>query len=201
MATLEHIKELRNRTGCGMVDCKEALAEAARLSDGQGDDIEKAIEVLRKKGVVKAAKKADRDTSEGAIGSYVHSNGKIAVLVSILCETDFVARNEKFQALARDVAMHIAASDPVVVSPDDVPEDLITKERAIAEEQAKEGDKPAEIQEKIIEGKLKSFREERALLTQPFVKEPGKSVQDLVNEAIQELGENISIKEFTRISI
>ena len=194
MATLEHIKELRNRTGCGMVDCKEALAEA-------GDDIEKAIEVLRKKGVVKAAKKADRDTSEGAIGSYVHSNGKIAVLVSILCETDFVARNEKFQALARDVAMHIAASDPVVVSPDDVPEELVTKERAIAEEQAKEGDKPAEIQDKIIEGKLKSFREERALLTQPFVKEPGKTVQDLVNEAIQELGENISVNEFTRISI
>ena len=194
MATLEHIKELRNRTGCGMVDCKEALAEA-------GDDIDQAIDVLRKKGVVKAAKKADRDTSEGAIGSYVHSNGKIAVLVSVLCETDFVARNEKFQALAQDIAMHIAATDPVVVSPDDVPEDLIAKERAVAQEQAKEGNKPAEIQEKIIEGKLNSFRAERALLTQPFVKEPGKTVHDLVNESVQELGENITIKEFTRLAI
>jgi len=191
---MDQVKELRTRTGCGIVDCKEALAEA-------GDDIDKAIEGLRKKGVIKAAKKADRETSEGAIGTYLHSNGKIAVLVSVLCETDFVARNEKFQELTRDIAMHIAATDPVVVSPEDVPEDLVAAERAIAEVQAKEGNKPAEIQEKIITGKLDSFKQERALMTQPFVKDPSKTIQELLNGAIQELGENISVNEFTRLSI
>lgn len=194
MATMEQIKELRVRTGCGVVECKAALAEA-------GDDLEGAITVLRKKGVVKAAKKADRATGEGVIAAYVHGNGKVAVMVALLCETDFVARNERFQALAKDIALHIAAMDPAIVKPDDMPAEAVAAERAIALEQAAAGGKPAAIQEKIVAGKLKSFAEERALLTQPFVKDSTKTVQDLITAAIHELGENISVKEFKRLTI
>lgn len=194
MATPAQVKELRRLTGCGIVECSEALKEA-------GDDVELAITLLRKKGVVKAAKKADRDTSEGIIASYVHTNGKIAVLVTLLCETDFVARNEVFQELAKNIALHIAAMAPLVVSPDDVGAAELAVERDIALEQAKNSGKPAEIQEKIVEGKLQAFRKERALLTQPFVKEPGKTIEQLIHVAIQELGENITVKEFARLSI
>jgi len=194
MKTFESVKELRARTGCGIVDCKEALEEA------QGD-LDNAVVVLRKKGVVKAAKKSERDTNEGVVSSYVHSNNKVAVLVSLLCETDFVARNEKFQSLAHDIALHIAATDPLVVSPEDIDEETIEAERAVALEQAKEGNKPEEIQKKIVEGKLNSFKEERALLTQPFVKDPSKKVEDLLKDAVGELGENISIGEFSRIQL
>lgn len=191
---MEQIKELRRRTGGGIVECREALLEA-------GDNIEKAIEVLRKKGIVKVAKKAGRDTREGVIASYVHTNGKIAVLVCVLCETDFVARNDKFKALAHDIALHIAAAEPVVVKPEDVSEDLIAIERNIAVEQAKKGNKPAAIQEKIIQGKLQSFREEKALLSQPFVKDPSITITELINRAVGELGENISVSEFARLSL
>jgi elongation factor Ts len=194
MATLDQVKELRNRTGCGIVDCKQALDESK-------GDVEEAINILRKKGVAKAAKKADRDTREGTIASYVHSNGKIATLVSVLCETDFVARNQRFQQLARDIAMHIAATDPVVVHSGDMPAEAIEAERAIAIEQAKNSNKPPEIQAKIVDGKLKAFAEERALMSQPFVKDPSKTIQQLVNEAIQELGENISVGDFHRLSV
>ena len=194
MATPEQVKELRAQTGCGIVECKEALEEA-------GGNVDEAVAILRKKGAVKAAKKSDRDTSEGVIASYVHTNGKVAVLVSLLCETDFVARNETFQELAKNIALHVAAMEPVVVSPDDMPEDAVAAEREIALEQAKASDKPADIQEKIVEGKLKSFREERALLTQAFVKEPDKTIEQLIQAAIQELGENITVKEFARLSI
>lgn len=194
MATLEQIKELRERTGCGIVDCKEVLAEA-------GDDLEAAITLLRKRGVIKAAKKADRATSEGVIASYIHGNGKIAVLVSVVCETDFVARNATFQQLAKDIAMHIAAADPLVVKAEDMPKDEVEKERAIALDQAKTSGKPEAIQEKIVEGKLKSFAQERALLTQPFVKDPNLTVGDLIHQAIQELGENITVREFARLTI
>ncbi len=194
MAIMEQIKELRRRTGGGIVECREALLEA-------GDNIEKAIEVLRKKGIVKVAKKAGRDTREGVIASYVHTNGKIAVLVCVLCETDFVARNDKFKALAHDIALHIAAAEPVVVKPEDVSEDLIAIERNIAVEQAKKGNKPAAIQEKIIQGKLQSFREEKALLSQPFVKDPSITITELINRAVGELGENISVSEFARLSL
>lgn len=194
MATPAQVKELRRLTGCGIVECSEALKEA-------GDDIEQAITLLRKKGVVKAAKKADRDTFEGIIASYVHTNGKIAVLVTLLCETDFVARNEVFQELAKNIALHIAAMAPLVVSPDDVGAAELAVERDIALEQAKNSGKPAEIQEKIVEGKLQAFRKERALLTQPFVKEPAKTIEQLIYVAIQELGENITVKEFARLSI
>lgn len=192
--TLEQIKELRARTGAGVVDVKAALAESK-------GDIESAIAILRKKGKASAAKKASRATREGFVGSYIHSNHKIAVLVSVLCETDFVARSDRFRALARDIAMHIAAADPLVVSPDDVPESEVEAERQIALEQAAAKDKPKEIQEKIVAGKLKKFREEKALLTQPFVKDPSKTIADIIHEAVGELGENITVGEFKRILI
>jgi elongation factor Ts len=192
--TTEQIKELRARTGAGIVDSKQALQESA-------GNIEEAITLLRKKGKASAAKKAQRQTKEGVIGNYIHSNQKVGVMVSLLCETDFVARNAKFQELARNIALHIAASDPSVVSPEDVPEDEVAKERAIAEDQAQATGKPAAIQTKMIEGKLKKFREERALLTQPYVKDPNKTVGDLLHEAISEIGENITIGEFKRLAI
>jgi len=188
------IKELRERTGCGIMDCKEALKESK-------NDIEKAILVLRKKGKAQAEKKASRETKEGLVVSYVHSNNRIGVVVSLLCETDFVARNEKFQELAHNIALHIAAMDPVAVSPEDVPEEAVVEEKEIAEEQAEASGKPDEIKEKMVEGKLKKFKEERSLLTQAYVKDQAKTVQDIVNEAIAELGENISIGQFTRLAI
>ncbi len=191
---LDLIKELRARTGGGIVEVKEALTEAK-------GDLEVAIALLRKKGVIKAAKKADRTTGEGVVASYIHSNNKLGVLVSIRCETDFVARNEKFQELARNIALHIAAADPVAVSPSDIDPALVSAEREIALDQLKSSDKPAAIQEKIVAGKLKAFTEERALLTQVYVKDPSKKVQDLVTEAIQELGENITVSTFARLSI
>lgn len=193
-ATLEQIKELRNRTGAGVVDVKAALDETS----GNIDD---AIAVLRKKGITKAAKKADRSTGEGYIASYVHGNGKIAVLVALACETDFVARNEKFQEVAKDIALHIAASDPQVINPDDVPVEAVEAEKQIALADENMAKKPADIQEKIIEGKLKKFKEDKALMTQVFVKDSNKTIQDVINEAIHELGENISVADFKRLSI
>ncbi len=192
--TMEQIKELRTRTGAGVVDAKEAL----EASDA---DMEKAIMWLREKGKAKAAKKAERATAEGTIGAYIHGNNKVAVLVSLLCETDFVARNEKFQELAKNIAMHIAATDPVVVKAEDVPEKELANEREVAEVQLKEEGKPADMIEKIVEGKLKKFAEERALLTQPYIKDPKKTIQALIEEAIHELGENITIAEFSRLVI
>ena len=192
--TMKQIKELRTRTGCGIVDCKEALEET-------GGDIDEAITVLRKKGKAQAAKKAQRDTREGVVASYIHSNSKIAVLVSLLCETDFVARNEKFQELAHNIAIHVAAMEPVAVRPEDISEEAVAEEQAIALDQAEKSGKPKEIQEKMIKGKLNKFRTERALLTQPFVKDPNKTIEDLIGEAVGELGENITIGEFTRLSI
>lgn len=192
--TMTQIKELRTRTGAGVVDVKSALAESK-------GDIEQAITILRKKGKASAAKKATREVKEGIVASYIHSNQKIAVLVSVLCETDFVARSPRFQQVARDIAMHIAAADPAVVSPDDVPEADVEAERQVALGQDAMKGKPAEIQEKILSGKLKKFREDRALLTQPFVKDPNKTVADLIHEAVGELGENITIGEFKRLTI
>jgi elongation factor Ts len=194
MATMEQIKDLRFRTGCGIVDCKEALQEA-------DDDMDQAIILLRKKGKAQAEKKASRETREGLVISYIHSNNKIGVLLTLLCETDFVARNEKFQELAHDIALHVAAMDPVAVSPDDIDSDMVEKERKLAQEQAVESGKPAEIQEKMVEGKIGKFKEERALVKQPFVKDPNKTIEDIINEAVGELGENISIGEFTRFVV
>ena len=194
MATMDQIKELRARTGCGVVDCKEALEEA-------GDDIEEAITILRKKGKAQVAKKASRDTREGVVMSYIHSNNKLGVIVTLLCETDFVARNSKFQDLARNIAMHIAAMDPLAVSPDDIDESLVEAELKLAQEQAAESGKPADIQTKMVEGKINKFKAERALLKQPFVKDPTKTIEDIIQETVQEIGENITIGEFTRQAI
>ena len=192
--TLDQVKKLRQRTGCAILDCQKALTEADQ-------NIEQAILLLRKKGKAKASKKAERETHEGTIASYVHTNAKIAVLVSLLCETDFVARTDKFQELARNIALHIAATDPVAVLIEDIPAEEIEIEQTVAEEQAKESGKPDDIQAKMIEGKMKKFKEEKALLTQAYVKDPNKTIAGLVNEAIQELGENITIDQFTRLSI
>jgi elongation factor Ts len=191
---LDLVKELRARTGCGIVECKEALTQAS-------DDLEAAITWLRKKGVIKAAKKAGRTTGEGIVASYIHGNKKLGVIVALRCETDFVARNEKFQELARNIALHIAATDPIAVSPTDIDPALVEAERAIALDQVGKSGKPPAIQEKIITGKIKAFTEERALLTQPYVKDPSKKVQDLITVAIQELGENITVSAFSRLTI
>lgn len=192
--SLDTIKELRAQTGAGVVDAKDALTE----SNG---DIPKAITWLREKGKASAAKKSSRQTKEGVIGYYIHSNNKIASMVAVACETDFVARTEKFQALAKNIALHIAASDPLVISPDDVPSDEVKAEKSIALKQFEGQKKPQEILDKIVEGKLKKFREDRALLTQPYVKDNDKTVGDLLKEAIAELGENITINEFKRFSL
>lgn len=192
--TMEQIKDLRARTGAGVVDAKQALFE----SDG---DMEKAILWLREKGKATVAKKSARETNEGIVGVYVHSNKKLAVLVSLVCETDFVARNEKFQELAQNIAMHIAASDPLVVRPEDVSETDVAAEKEFALKQLESEGKPEAIREKIVEGKLKKFREDRALMTQVYVKNPKQTIEQLVSEAVQEIGENITVKEFKRLAI
>ncbi|MDP2848980.1 MAG: translation elongation factor Ts [Humidesulfovibrio sp.] len=186
------VKVLRERTGAGMMDCKKALVES-------GGDEEKAIAYLREKGLSKAAKKAGRATSQGIVGSYIHNNGKIGVMVELKCETDFVAKNEKFQAFARDLAMQIAATAPLCVSPEQVPADLLAKEREIFKNQAMEEGKPEAIAEKIVEGRLKKYYSEVCLLDQPFIKEDKKSIRDLLNELIAVLGENMQVGRFSRM--
>jgi elongation factor Ts len=193
MSTLDQIKKLREQTGAGIIEVKKALEEA------NGDE-DKAIELLRKAGQSKAVKKADREANEGIIGSYIHSNQKLGAMVKILCETDFVARNEDFQAFATDIAMHITAADPQCLRAEDVDENLVAKEREIWKEQLKEEGKPEEIMDKIMEGKENKFRAEVALLSQPFVKDPEKTVEDLLNETIAKIGEKIEIGEFARFS-
>lgn len=194
MSTLEQIKSLREQTGAGIIDVKKALDEAA------GDAV-KAVEILRKKGGDKALKKADRSASEGIIGTYVHSNQKIGAMVKILCETDFVARNDDFQAFARDIAMHITASAPECLVPEDVNAETIAKEREIWTEQLAQEGKTAEMTEKILVGKEKKYREEHALLTQPFVKDPDKTVGDLLNDIVIKIGEKIEIGQFERFAL
>lgn len=186
------VKALRDKTGAGMMDCKKALESA-------GGDMNKAVDWLREKGLAKAAKKAGRATSEGRIGSYVHSNGKIAVLVELKCETDFVARNEKFLGFAKDLAMQIAAAAPVCVSPDQVPAGLLERERAIYKAQALEEGKPEAIAEKIVDGRVKKFYQEACLLEQSFIKDDKVKIKDLLNELIAVLGENIQIGRFERM--
>lgn len=192
MATLEQIKNLRERTGAGVVDVKKALDEA-------GDDEAKAIDILRLKGIAKAAKKSDRDAKEGVVVSYVHSNGRVGVLVKLLCETDFVARNEEFQELGRDIAMHVAALNPLYLKAEEVTPEEIAKERVFWMEEV--AGKPADIVEKILAGKEKKFREERSLLTQIFVKDGEKTIEALIAEKIQKIGENIQIGGFVRFEL
>ena len=185
------VKELREKTGAGMMDCKKALSEAE-------GDFTKAEELLRKKGLAAAAKKASRVASEGAVGSYVHMGGKIGVLVEVNCETDFVARNEAFQTLVKDVAMQIAASAPLYVRREEVPAEVVAKELEIAKAQAREQKKPDAIVEKIAQGKVDKYFKEVCLLEQPFVKDDKKSVQEMINEAVAKIGENIQVRRFSR---
>ncbi|MEZ4180221.1 MAG: translation elongation factor Ts [Candidatus Doudnabacteria bacterium] len=186
------LKELRVATGAGVMDIKEALEEA-------NNDKEVAIEILRKKGLAKQAKKADRVANEGVVASYIHAGGRIGVLVEVNCETDFVARTDDFKALADDVAMHIAAANPLYVSAEDIPLEVIEKEKEIYAEQA--GDKPAEVLEKMLEGKLAKFFEEVCLLNQPFIKDGDKTIADLLGEATGKMGENIQIRRFQRFML
>ncbi|NPA15063.1 MAG: translation elongation factor Ts [Deferribacteres bacterium] len=194
MITSQMVKELREKTGAGIMDCKKALQEA-------GGDMEKAIDILKKKGIAKAEKKASRVTKEGIIGSYIHMGGKIGVLVEVNCETDFVARTDEFQQLVKDIAMQIAAMNPKYVSVEDVPEDVLEREKAIYREQALEAGKPEHVVEKIVEGKLKKFFEEVCLLEQPFIKDDSKKVKDLITEAIAKIGENIKVSRFVRFQV
>ena len=191
---LEVIKKMRQQTGAGMVDIKKALDEA-------GGDEAKAIEILRKQGSAKAVKKADREAREGVIASYVHSNMRVGVIVKLLCETDFVARNEDFQQLGRDIAMHVAAMNPQYVRPEEVTQEAVAKEKEIWREQLANEGKPEAMLEKIMEGKEKKFREEAALLTQPFVKDPSITVGDLIAQNIGKIGENIQIGGFSRLEL
>ncbi|MCY7345096.1 MAG: translation elongation factor Ts [Pyrinomonadaceae bacterium] len=193
--TASAVKSLREKTGAGMVDCKNALVEA------NGDEAQ-AVEILRKKGMATADKKSGRVTAEGAVGSYIHMGGKVGVMVEINCESDFVARGEEFQQLVKDVAMHIAAVDPKYVNRTEVPADILDKEREILMEQLKNdpknANKPVEVLGKIIEGRIGKYFEESVLLDQPFVKDPSKTVGDLVTEKISSIKENISVRRFTR---
>ncbi|HPN96848.1 MAG TPA: translation elongation factor Ts [Candidatus Moranbacteria bacterium] len=191
---LEKIKKLREATGAGIVEVKKALEES-------GGNEEKAREILRKRGQEKAAKKIGRVASEGVVASYIHSNQKVGAIVKLLCETDFVALNEEFKALATDIAMHITAMNPAYLRPEDVPEEIIAKEREIWTAQMENEKKPKEILEKILAGKEKKFREETALLTQPFIKNPDQKISDLLAEKIGKIGENIQIGEFSRLEL
>jgi len=192
--TTDMIKNLRTMTGAGMMDCKNALTET------QGD-LDQAVTFLRKKGLASAAKKASRSTSEGVVSSYIHAGGKIGVLVEVNCETDFVARNDTFQALTRDLSLHVAAANPSFVKREDVPEDIIAKERAVFMGQVKEMKKPENVLEKIVDGKMDKFLANICLLEQPFVKNPDQKVQDLLTQAIATIGENIAVKRFVRFEM
>jgi elongation factor Ts len=188
------VKELRDKTGVGMMDCKKALVEC----DG---DIDKAVDFLRKKGLATAQKRAGRALSEGTIQSYIHMGGKLGVLVEVNCETDFVAKNEDFQEFAKNMAMHIAATNPLGVRPEDIPEEVVAKEQEIYRDQAREMGKPDNVIDKIIEGKINKFFKDNCLVNQPFVRNPDITVTDLLNELIAKIGENISIKRFIRYQI
>jgi elongation factor Ts len=187
-ATTEEIKKLRDLTGAGMMDAKKALEEAGT--------IEEAVTILRKKGHASLAKKSERATKEGIVSSYIHAGGKVGVLVELNCETDFVARNDEFKELATEIALHIAAVDVLCVSKDQVTADKVESERAIYLEQVK--DKPANIQEQIVNGKLDKFYEQSVLLEQPYVRDPDKKVKDLIAEKVGKLGENIQVRRFAK---
>ena len=185
------VKELREKTGAGMMDCKKALGET-------GGDVSKAVDYLRQKGLAAAAKKADRVAADGAVAAYVHPGGKIGVLVEVNCETDFVARTAEFQALLKDVAMQVAAANPRYVRREEVSSAEIEKEQGIYRQQALETGKPEKVVEKIVEGKMERFYSEVCLLEQAFIKDPDKKMLDVVNESIGRLGENIQIRRFAR---
>jgi elongation factor Ts len=192
--TAAQVNELRKATGAGLMDCKRALTET-------GGDQEQAIDYLRKKGLSAASKKADRVATEGLVGSYIHAGGKIGVLVEVNCETDFVAKNETFQAFVKDVAMHIAAASPVVVRREEVSSELLEREKEIYRAKAKESGKPDNIVEKIVEGQVNKFYADICLLEQAFVKDPDKTVQTYLNETIATIGENMNIRRFAKFTL
>ncbi|MDY4186823.1 MAG: translation elongation factor Ts [Candidatus Borkfalkiaceae bacterium] len=189
--TAQDVKTLRERTGAGMMDCKKALTE----SNG---DFDKAIDYLREKGIAKAAKKAGRIAAEGIVDSYIHMNGTIGVLLEVNCETDFVARGDQFRNLVHDIALHIAAQKPEYLVPEEVPADVLEHEKEILRAQAKEEGKPEAIIERMVEGRIKSFYEESCLLKQKFVKDPSKTIEQIILEATAQIGEKISVRRFVR---
>jgi len=189
--TASMVKELREKTGVGMMDCKEALKEC-------GGEIAQAVDYLRKKGIATAQKRGGRATSEGQVQSYIHGGGKIGVLVEINSETDFSAKTDDFSEFVKNITMHIAAANPICVDRESIPEDILEKEKEIYATQARESGKPEKIIDKIVEGKMKKFYTEAALLDQPFVKNPDLTIQDLINEMMAKTGENIIIRRFTR---
>jgi elongation factor Ts len=186
------VRELRDRTSAGFLDCKNALEEA-------NGDFEKAGEILRKKGLAKAMKKGSRGTPEGRVGSYIHTNGKVGVLIEVNCETDFVAKNDVFSDLVKNLCMQVAATDPMAVSRETVPQEIIDKERMAYNEEFK--DKPDNVRDKIIDGKMESFYKEVCLINQPFVKDNDQTIEDLLKNAITKLGENVKISRFARFAI
>ncbi len=192
--TSQMVKDLRDKTSAGMMDCKKALSE----TDG---DMEKAVDLLRKKGLAVAAKRAGRATSEGVIETYIHAGGKLGVMVELGCETDFVAKTDAFKEFARDVAMHIAAANPLVITKEEAPEDVVAREREVYVQQAIEEGKPENIIDKIVSGRMDKFLAEISLLEQKFVKDPDHSIQDMMTDLVGKLGENISIKRFSRFQV
>jgi elongation factor Ts len=194
LSTTELIKELRERTGAGMLDCKKALVE-------NNDDIDKAADFLREKGLAKAAKRAGRETSQGRVVSYIHAGGKVGVLLQLSCETDFVANNDEFEALGREICMQIAAMSPLYVNEDEVSKDDIENESKVLKAQLEQEGKKAEQIEKIIPGKLKKYYSEICLLNQAFIKDNSKTIQDVIQEAIAKFGENITVAKFSRFQI
>ena len=190
----QQVKELREKTGAGMMDCKNALVEA-------GGDMEKAVRILREKGIAAAAKRATRTAREGLVGQYIHAGGKLGVLVEVNCETDFVARTSDFQQLVRDIAMHIAASNPLYVRSADMPEEEIAGENEIYRSQTQQEGKPDHIADKIVEGRLKKYYSEVCLYDQAFVRDPDMTVEELVKSMVAKLGENILVRRFARFKI
>ncbi len=188
------IQDLRAQTGAGILDCRKVLEEA-------GGDCDKAIELLRKRGQKVAASKGDRETKEGIVKSYIHSNGKVGAMVEILCETDFVARNEQFQQFAHNIAMHIAASNPLYLAPSDIPVEIIAKEKEIYAEQMAGEIKPENIKEKIIEGKLGKYFQDVCLLKQPFILDDSMTIEEAVQQQIAKTGENIQLRRFSRMAL
>jgi elongation factor Ts len=188
------VKELREKTGAGILDCQKALQES-------GDDIEKAVDYLRQKGLAAAQKKSGRETNQGLIHAYIHMGGKIGVLIEVNCETDFVARNDEFKAFVNDLALQVAAAKPSYVKREDIPKEVVEKERAIYEGQAKELGKPPAAWPKIVDGKLEKFYQESCLMEQAFIKEPAVMVKDLLAQKIAKIGENMNIRRFTRYQL
>jgi elongation factor Ts len=194
MFTAKDVQALRQRTGAGMMECKKALEE-------MGGDMEKAVDHLRTKGIARAEKRTGKQTREGLIASYIHHNGKVGVMVELNCETDFVARTDDFRDLAREIALHIASAAPVAVDRDGIAPELVERERAIFVEQAKASGKPQAIIDRMVEGKVESYYKEVALVAQPYVREPKKTIGDLIKEASAKLGEHIQVRRFTRFQL